>query len=176
MTKLYMTVKNLYSDETYKTGDIIKVDKSFSGEALYYLKQKSNYEDYLKFIKKYNLQELYTAKDANDYLYKKEAMLEKARQEFNPSRPSRLKSIILTTKDGADLFYKIYGFLEKSAIYEVNADGVIFRTSNLLIPCDNFDDIKAFSDYWNPPFQAKDDASTEYLISDGNVRILGRVK
>lgn len=115
----------------------------------------------------------------NADFFKRETALEDFRKDYKNELPSRLHSIYLCDKDGLDYWKDTlsnYG-QKKCEIFEVEVDGVVFKTNEHLLPNEvsTYEEMyNKASIYWNPKQKDCSRETNEYL-AQGKIKILSKI-
>lgn len=108
--------------------------------------------------------------------FKRETALENYRLKYCSELPSRLHSIYVTDEQGVEAWSKKFGSA-KLELYKVEVDGIIFKTSEELIPLETKTYQEIYNDakkYWSPNLKNISEDSNEYLVK-GKVKVLEKI-
>lgn len=152
----------------------------------FYLAQYFNKIRDLKIIKREELEELKSLLEIgykmtfNADFFKRESALENCRKDYFSGKPSRLHSVYLCDKEGLEYWTDIISQQnpEEIEIFEVLANGNIFKTNEQLLPNEflNYGDTyNASFTYWNPKFKNVPNYTNEYL-AQGTIKVLNKLK
>ena len=120
--------------------------------------------------------------------FNREMMLEEVRRDKYQDKPSRFKCMFLTDEEGLNNWFEI---LKKSnvrffyegenpiSVFEVEADGNIFVSTNKLLPSIDTKIQNMYFDaerYWNPTeYELKHSKCKEYLL-EGTAKLIRKIK
>lgn len=176
--------------EIWQPGKYLSIDDSFvSGFYENILKRIENFQEYfpeyhidqvieaMELMKKNedSINKNYHGFDACSngyYMLRRELALEEGRILYNKNAPSRLHTVYLTDKDSLFYWYRYLG--GESRIFEVEAQGNIFESSDYLFPdiSDPLEkQIEDSKNYWQPK-NLSYKLPKEYLFQ-GNLKIKG---
>lgn len=111
-------------------------------------------------------------------VFKRETALENYRKDKQYKHPSRLHSLYLTDEKGIESWIQKIGADGKDIeLFRVEAEGNIFKTSEIFIPDETLPYEDAYQNsyyYWNPNFKKAPEDCNEYLVQ-GKVKVLERI-
>ena len=115
----------------------------------------------------------------NSEMDMREMILEQVREACFSHLPSRRYCMWLTDEDSIETWMKNLRYSDGYQLFEVEADGNIFVSTNKLLPCGHHRVRMIYEEsfrYWNPQEEDLRDAKDKEYLFEGNLRILRRVK
>ena len=203
--KLYHIHKHNKYDDMFKEGNSFVVGNEINTLTDDFLNRSSSYIHHSDVMDgnvcdyRHNLKELLDIDLINDmtkeqrrelfYLVKeyiinsqidfRELILEEVRYKHFNKLPSRRSCIWLTDEESLDTWCNLLSYKDKDSIFEVEADGNIFVSTDKLLPPSHYaHDLmyKCAFNYWNPKEEDLKDAKDKEYLFEGNLKILRRVK
>ena len=203
--RLYHIHKSNDYDELYKEGAVIPAGSKlnqmrvkFLNDSSSYLKSSkkvdgvvhNNYESIANLVDTDKLAEMSEYEQIrtleaiktyviNSQLSTRELILEDVRLRKFKELPSRYRCMWLTDKDGLDAWIEKLNTDENTQVYEVEAEGNIFKTREALLPkvyIPYNDMYKQAMHYWNPSNDDLKNVDDREYLAYGEVKLLKRVK
>ena len=120
--------------------------------------------------------------------FSREMVLEEVRRDKYPDRPSRFKCMFLTDEEGLNRWFEIlkhnglrfyYDKQNPFDIFEVEADGNLFVSTNKLLPSRStkVQNIEFDAErYWNPTEYELNHSNTKEYLLEGTAKLIRKVK